>query len=92
MDEIVYWFKKIVKLLKEAIFLVATIIAVVPFLDIGTKIFWIVILGIILFVIAPSKAGIFISTRSRKIIYGYVIWIIIVTLITEVLIPSLQSL
>lgn len=89
MDEIVDWFKKTIKLLKEAIFLVATIIAVVPFLDIGIKIFWILVLGIILFVIAPSKAGIFISTRSRKIIYGYVTWVIIVTLITEVLIPSL---
>ena len=91
MGEIAYWIKRIYKILKEAIFLAATIIGILPFIDISTKIYLIVILGIILFVIAPSKAGTFISMRSRKIIYGYLTWVIIVTLFSEVLIPSLKS-
>lgn len=91
MDEIVYWFKKITNLLKAAIYLAATVIAAIPFLAVDTKIYWIVILGLILFIIAPREAEKFISKRSRNIILGYVFWVILVMLITEVIIPTLQS-
>lgn len=91
MDEIIYWFKNIINLLKAAIYLAATIIAALPFLAIDTKIYLIVILGLILFIIAPREAEKLISKRSSKVIKGYVTWVIIIMLITEVLIPTLQS-
>lgn len=91
MDEIINWFKKIINLLKAAIYLAATIIAAIPFLEVDTKIYWIVILGLILFIIAPKEAAKFIPKRSRRIILSYVFWVILVMLITEIIIPALQS-
>jgi hypothetical protein len=92
MDDIIEWFKRIINILKGAIYVAATIIAALPFIEIDTKIYWIVILGLILFIIAPIEADKFIIKRVRNIIYSYVVWVLIVTLITEVLIPTLQSL
>jgi len=92
MDEIIERLKRIINALKAAIYVAATIIAALPFIKIDTKIYWIVILGLILLIIAPIEADRFIIKRVRNVIYSYVTWVIIITLITEVLIPSLQSL
>lgn len=91
MDDIIEWFKRIINILKGAIYLAATIIAALPFIEIGTKVSCILILGLILFIIAPIEADKFIINRVRNVILSYVGWMIIVTLITEGLIPTLQS-
>ncbi len=91
MDEFFDWIKRIINILKAAIYVAATIIAVLPFIEIGTKIYWIIILGLILCIIAPIEADKFIVKRVRKVILSYLTWVILITLITEVLIPSLQS-
>lgn len=91
MDDIIEWFKRIINILKGAIYVAATIIAALPFIEIGTKISWIFILGLILSIIAPMEADKFIINRARKVIYSYVCLVIIVTLISEVLIPTLLS-
>ena len=91
MDEIIEAFKKVFNWIRAAIYIAATIIAALPFIEIGDKIYLIVILGLILFIVAPREAGEFISKRTQKVIIGYVTWVIIITLIAEVLIPMLKS-
>ncbi len=91
MDEIIETFKSVINWIRTAIYIAAGIIAALPFIDIGTKICLIVILGLILFIVAPRKASRFISKRTEKIIIGYVTWVVLIALITEVLIPTLQS-
>jgi len=91
MDEIIYWFKRITNITKAAIFIAAAIIAALPFIDIGTKILWITILGLILSVIARREAAKFMSKYTSKIILGYVFWVILIWAIAEVVIPLLQS-
>jgi len=91
MNDIFETLKRIINWIRAAIYIAAGIIAAVPFVDIDTKIYWIVILGLILFVFAPREAGRFISKRTEKILIGYVTWVVLITLITEVLIPTLRS-
>lgn len=91
MDDIIETFKRVINWIRTAIYVAAGIIAALPFIEIGTKIYLIVILGLILFIVAPREAGRFISRRAEKIIMSYVAWVILITLITEVLIPTLKS-
>lgn len=90
MDEIIETFKSVINWIRTTIYVAAGIIAALPFIDIDTKIFLVVILGLILFIVAPRKAERFISKRTVKIIIGYVTWVVLITLITEVLIPTLR--
>lgn len=92
MNDIIEAFKRIINWIRAAIYVAATIIAALPFIEIGDKIYMIVILGLILFIVAPRETGRFISKRTEKIIMGYVTWVILITLITEVLLPTLKSL
>lgn len=90
MDDIIDWFKNVINSLKAVIYLAATIIAIIPVLDIGTKIYLVVILGLILLVINPlnpREARRFTISRVRRILLRYVTWVVTITLISEVLIP-----
>jgi hypothetical protein len=90
MDEIIEKIKEIINWIRASIYVVAGVIAALPFIEIGNKVYIIVILGLILFIISPREAGSFIAKRTEKILIGYVTWVIIIILITEVLLPSLK--
>lgn len=91
MDDIVETFKKVINWIRAAIYVAAGIISALPFIEVGDKVYMIVILGLILFIVAPKEAGRFISTRAQRVIIGYMVFVIIVTVISEVLIPTLKS-